>query len=77
MLVDDTTPKETVKQEVENETKPASANVTKEYVVKEGDTLASISYKIYQTYNYVDKIQEINKIDDSDMIFAGQKLQLP
>jgi len=71
------TPKDTAKQEVESEAKPASASVAKEYVVKEGDTLASISYKLYQTYTYVDKIQELNKIEDSDMIFAGQKLQLP
>ncbi len=71
------TPKDTAKQEVESEAKPASASVAKEYVVKEGDTLASISYKLYQTYTYVDKIQELNKIDDSDIIFAGQKLQLP
>lgn len=64
-------------KEQKEETKAVNAPVAREYVVKDGDTLASISYKLYQTYTYVEKIQKLNEIDDSDIIYAGQKLQLP
>lgn len=60
-----------------NETVETSASATSEYIVEQGDTLASISMKFYQSYAYMDQIQELNKIDDSDMIYAGQKLILP
>ena len=47
------------------------------YVVKKGDSLSSISMKLYNTKSYVKKIKELNKIEDSDMIKVGQKLLLP
>ena len=47
------------------------------YVVKKGDSLSSISMKLYSTKSYVKKIKELNKIEDSDMIKVGQKLLLP
>lgn len=49
----------------------------KYYTVKSGDTLADISYKLYKTYTKVDKIKELNNIEDSDLIYAGQKLIVP
>ncbi|MFA9465152.1 MAG: LysM peptidoglycan-binding domain-containing protein [Velocimicrobium sp.] len=64
-------------EESDTDTKPVIAQESREYIVKEGDTLASISHEFYQSYAYVEKIQEMNQIDDSDMIYAGQKLQLP
>ncbi|MEG1459682.1 MAG: LysM domain-containing protein, partial [Acetivibrio sp.] len=48
-----------------------------EYLVEEGDTLASISLKFFQSYSYVEILQKLNEIDDSDKIYTGQKLQLP
>ena len=47
------------------------------YIVQKGDSLASICRKIYQTTAMMDKICEINGIDDPDSIYAGQYLTLP
>ncbi|SHO53792.1 LysM peptidoglycan-binding domain-containing protein [Anaerocolumna xylanovorans] len=64
------TPKDT------KDTKPASATV-KYYTVKAGDSLASISYKLYKTYTYMDEIKKLNKIEDENKILVGQKLRVP
>ncbi|MBP1755709.1 MAG: putative rane protein [Firmicutes bacterium] len=47
------------------------------YIVTEGDTLAGISYKLYETYTKVAKIMELNHIEDQDVIYVGQKLIVP
>lgn len=47
------------------------------YTVEPGDSLAGISYKLYETYKYMDKIKELNGIEDEDMVYAGQKLIVP
>lgn len=47
------------------------------YVVKEGDSLVGISRKIYGTTAKARKICQLNGIDDMDMIYAGQRLELP
>lgn len=47
------------------------------YVVVDGDTLADISYKLYQTYTKVKTIMELNGISDPDLIYVGQKLIVP
>lgn len=47
------------------------------YVVKKGDSLSSVSMKLYNTRSYVKKIKKLNNIEDSDMIKVGQKLLLP
>lgn len=49
----------------------------KYYVIEQGDTLAKISWKIYNTRDMVGKICEINNIEDVDKIFVGQKILLP
>lgn len=49
----------------------------KYYVVVSGDTLADISYKLYQTYTKVKAIMELNNISDPDLIYVGQKLIVP
>lgn len=36
------------------------------YTVKRGDTLAGISKKMYQSYNYIEMIAEANGIDNVD-----------
>lgn len=57
--------------------KEVSAEGRGSYIVKKGDTLASISLTFYQSLSYVEKIQELNGIDDSDRILEGQTLLLP
>lgn len=47
------------------------------YVVQAGDNLAGICRKIYHTTAMLDKLCEINDIDNADAIFAGQRLILP
>lgn len=47
------------------------------YTVKKGESLSSISMKLYNSKSYVKKIMELNNIEDSDKIIIGQKLLLP
>lgn len=47
------------------------------YVVQKGDSLVGICRKIYQTTAMMDKLCEVNGIEDEDSIYAGQHLTLP
>jgi nucleoid-associated protein YgaU len=47
------------------------------YTIEKGDTLAKISVKIYGTDEMIQKICELNHIENNNKIQAGQKLQLP
>ncbi|NLK27812.1 MAG: LysM peptidoglycan-binding domain-containing protein [Clostridiales bacterium] len=72
------------KEEKENESSKAgeeSQEVIQEevkyYTVQLGDTLAGISYKLYNSANYITKIMELNNIQDENVIYAGQRLIVP
>ncbi len=54
-----------------------AADEVEYYTVQAGDSLAGISYKLYDSANYISKIKELNNIDDEDMIYIGQKLKMP
>lgn len=58
------------------ETVPVSA-IPDYYVVKKGDSLVSISKSLYNTTDMIDDICELNKIENVDIIYEGQKLLLP
>ena len=47
------------------------------YTVKAGDTLNTICLNIYHSKDMVQKLKEINGIEDGDKILVGQKLLLP
>lgn len=47
------------------------------YVVQRGDTLATISRKVYGDTSYVDAIARMNGLTNGDFIYIGQKLLLP
>lgn len=47
------------------------------YIVRDGDTLRSIAFAHYGSYDMVDAICIENGITDSDSILSGQKLLLP
>ncbi len=68
-------------KEEDNSEKPDKDKVVKAevkyYTVQNGDTLADISYKLYHTYTKVQKIMDLNKIEDQDVIYVGQKLIVP
>lgn len=68
-------------EEVTN-VKPEEKETTEEtptryYTVESGDSLAAISYKLYETYAYMNKIKELNGIEDENKIYAGQKIIVP
>lgn len=48
-----------------------------EYTVKRGDTLASISMEIYESYDYIQKIADENNIENVNQIYPGQVLKIP
>lgn len=54
-----------------------SRNIMRYYEVEHGDTLYTISQKIYGDASRVEKICEINDISDPDKISEGQKIILP
>lgn len=47
------------------------------YTVQQGDSLVGICKRIYQTTAMMDKLCEVNGIENQDEIYAGQKLVLP
>jgi hypothetical protein len=59
------------------EEKPVNKTQANYYIVETGDTLAGISYKLYNTYTKVDQIMDLNNIQDQDRILVGQKLLVP
>lgn len=54
-----------------------SRNITRYYEVERGDTLYTISQKIYGDASRVGKICEMNDISNPDKIREGQKIILP
>lgn len=54
-----------------------SRNITRYYEVERGDTLYTISQKIYGDASRVEKICEVNEISNPDKIREGQKIILP
>ena len=48
-------------------------------VVKKGDTLSTIAYRVYGDRNSYQKIRDANPeiIEDTNKIFAGQRLRIP
>lgn len=68
---------ETNDQQAEDDAAAGQAAETEYYIVKKGDTLAGICFNIYHSLNNMQKICEINGIENGDKIFVGQKLRLP
>ena len=47
------------------------------YTVKKGETLVSISRKVYGTQKLVKRIREANALSNQNQIYPGQKLIIP
>ena len=47
------------------------------YTVKSGETLVSISRKVYGTQKLVQRIKKANALSDENQIYPGQKLVIP
>lgn len=54
-----------------------SAKEVKYYTVESGDTLAGISFKLYNSGDYIALIKELNGIEDENKIYVGQRLIVP
>ena len=62
---------------MQEDTEALSRNLTRYYEVEKGDTLYTICREIYGDLSQVEKICEINGIEDPDEIGYGQKIILP
>lgn len=76
-----TTAKTTTKTAATATTAAKKANASKyryyKYTVKKGETLVSISRKVYGTQKLVKRIKEANALTDKNQIYPGQKLIIP
>ena len=68
---------ETAEQSEEDNEEAFSRSITRYYEVEQGDTLYTISQKIYGDISRVEKICEVNDISDPDKIRSGQRIILP
>lgn len=56
---------------------PEPTTIPASYVVKEGDTLSAICWRIYGSDTMMEQVCEINDIDNPDDIKVGEKILLP
>lgn len=64
-----------LEQEVSLDKTETAAEET--YVVQKGDSLFSISRKLYENEDMVERISQLNGITNYNLIYEGQKLKLP
>ncbi len=67
----------TIEENEEENEEALSRSITRYYEVEQGDTLYTISQKIYGDISRVEKICEVNQISDPDKIRYGQRIILP
>lgn len=58
-------------------TETISNGAVEYYTIEEGDTLMSISLKMYKSPNYVDILMNANGIKEGDTIYPGEKIAIP
>lgn len=70
-------PKEPKEEEKAEAEQAFARNIAEYYQIEKGDTLCTISIKMYGDASKVREICELNKISDPDHIRYGQKILLP
>ncbi len=65
------------KAEIEKEEDPKSADLTHVRIVKEGDTLPAMVYKIYGSFKYYLEVAKANQLKNFRVLIPGQKLVFP
>lgn len=60
-----------------NKDRLAAPEYPQYYVVQNGDTLSSISFKMYNSVSYVSELMEANEFGDSDEIHEGDTILIP
>jgi len=73
----ETKPEEQQEKKLEDQQEKKEKKIPESYVVKDGDSLGSISLKFFGDLSMVNKIMEINGMDDPDKIYVGKILKLP
>lgn len=56
---------------------PVDTQPVNYYEIEEGDTLMSISLKLFDSPNYVNEIMEANGLQEGDIIYTGEKIIIP
>lgn len=51
--------------------------IKQSYIVRKGDTLSQIVWKQYHSFQYMERVLQVNQIEDSDRIYEGQCILLP
>lgn len=60
-----------------NKVQSVSNNLPRYYVVQNGDTLSSISFKMYNSVGYVAELMEANGFGEADEIHEGDRIMIP
>ena len=60
-----------------NKVQVVSAELPKYYTVQNGDTLSSISFKMYNSVGYVAELMEANGFGEADEIHEGDRIVIP
>lgn len=55
----------------------AASNLPQYYTVQNGDTLSSISFKMYNSVGYVAELMEANGLGEADEIHEGDRILIP
>lgn len=67
----------TIKQKQKTQKVSSGQYKSYRYTVKSGETLVSISRKVYGTQKLVQRIKKANALSDENQIYPGQKLIIP
>lgn len=67
----------TIKQKQKTQKASSGQYKSYTYTVKSGETLVSISRKVYGTQKLVQRIKKANALSDENQIYPGQKLVIP
>lgn len=67
----------TIKQKQKTQKASSGQYKSYTYTVKSGETLVSISRKVYGTQKFVQRIKKANALSDENQIYPGQKLIIP
>ena len=68
---------EKVTSEQLDKVRSAAANLPQYYTVQNGDTLSSISFKMYNSVGYVAELMEANGLGEADDIQEGDQIVIP
>lgn len=60
-----------------NKVEAVNGDLPKYYIVQNGDTLSSISFKMYNSVAYVAELMEANGFGEADEIHEGDKIMIP